>query len=234
MKKSMVLCLGLIFAFTLAPSMSIAGEYEKGVKAGQQIRADLDKANELVNNKKFDQASKILDKDIAFYKSIMTDKNAVYVSLDEQDDLIIFKKEHPTSKPVVQVPGYSKALSLKAYIASDKQQWPSAMKYLAEEIKYNPYSANAYNEQGYVLNMTKRPKEALKLYEKGFETAVRFKYDNSVKATALRGKGYALTEMGDLKGAKKAYEESLKLEPNNQTALDELKYIKNREAKNKF
>jgi hypothetical protein len=44
-------------------------------------------------------------------------------------------------------------------------------------------------------------------------------------AMALRGRGFVLSEMGELDRAKKAFEESLTFEPDNEIARNELEYI---------
>jgi len=56
-------------------------------------------------------------------------------------------------------------------------------------------------------------------------------FDNSAnqnKAIAWRGLGYTYVELGELEKAQQAYEESLRLEPGNSIATDELEYIRKR------
>ena len=54
-----------------------------------------------------------------------------------------------------------------------------------------------------------------------------------MRPTALRGIGYSLIELGELEAARQAFEKSLKMEPNNRLALDELEYIRKLQQKNK-
>jgi Flp pilus assembly protein TadD len=61
--------------------------------------------------------------------------------------------------------------------------------------------------------------------------AESFEAGEQMKAMALRGIGYSLVELGDLAGARQAYEQSLEAEPGNETARNELDYIAQREAK---
>lgn len=51
------------------------------------------------------------------------------------------------------------------------------------------------------------------------------------RAAALRGIGYILIEKGDLKGAEKAYRDSLKDDPDSQVAKSELDFIKSKQPK---
>jgi hypothetical protein len=50
------------------------------------------------------------------------------------------------------------------------------------------------------------------------------------RAAASRGKGYGLIDMGKRDEAKKAYRESLTIEPIAKPVLDELKYIQHQRA----
>ena len=54
-----------------------------------------------------------------------------------------------------------------------------------------------------------------------------------MKPLILRGIGFSLTELGDLDGAQRAYEDSLKLEPSSELAKKELRYIQQLRAKRK-
>ena len=77
-------------------------------------------------------------------------------------------------------------------------------------------------ERGEALVQLKRVDEALK----SFDGALAEKdLDPSLRAHALRGRGYALTELGRLDDAEAAYRESLKDEPGSATAKHELDYI---------
>ncbi|MEJ1968500.1 MAG: hypothetical protein WDN03_07705 [Rhizomicrobium sp.] len=51
------------------------------------------------------------------------------------------------------------------------------------------------------------------------------KLDPAMKARLYRGRGFALTEMGLLLEAEASYQDSLKIEPNNERAQHELAYI---------
>lgn len=68
-----------------------------------------------------------------------------------------------------------------------------------------------------------RLEEALTAYDEALKLAAAGDTD---KARAQRGRGFVLTEMGRLDEAEAAYRVSLKLEPDNKIALNELEYIK--------
>jgi tetratricopeptide (TPR) repeat protein len=78
------------------------------------------------------------------------------------------------------------------------------------------------SERGSALALLKRWPEALDDYEKGTRIEGLEPRDH---ALMLRGKGLALTELGRLDDAEKAYRDSLVLEPDNALASRELTYI---------
>jgi tetratricopeptide (TPR) repeat protein len=78
------------------------------------------------------------------------------------------------------------------------------------------------SERGAALNALKRWDDALANYDGGLEIV---SLPPEMKARLLRGRGFALTELGRLNEAEGAYRESLVSEPNNLRALHELNYI---------
>lgn len=77
-------------------------------------------------------------------------------------------------------------------------------------------------ERGEALAALKRTTDALADFDEGL------KIDNlepHVHAHLYRGRGFALTELGRLDEAEEAYRTSLRLDPDNPTALQELDYI---------
>jgi len=79
-----------------------------------------------------------------------------------------------------------------------------------------------YSERGVALGQLKRWKEALANYDAALSIG---KMDKSQRALLYRGRGFALVEMGRLDEGEAAYKASLKLEPGNGIAKNELAYI---------
>lgn len=77
-------------------------------------------------------------------------------------------------------------------------------------------------ERGAALEALKRPQDALANFDRGLNIK-SLKADQ--RALMLRGRGFALTELGRLDEAEKSYRDSLAVEPNNQRAMNELTYI---------
>jgi tetratricopeptide (TPR) repeat protein len=77
-------------------------------------------------------------------------------------------------------------------------------------------------EKGFALNREKKFDQALAVFQDGSKTVGITPID---RARLERGEGLALTEMGKLDEAEAAYKDSLKDEPGNQRAMNELVYI---------
>jgi len=77
-------------------------------------------------------------------------------------------------------------------------------------------------ERGAALNGLHRSADALADYEDGLKISG---VDNQFRAAMMRGRGFALTEMNRLDEAEAAYRDSLKADPGNASAENELRYI---------
>jgi tetratricopeptide (TPR) repeat protein len=77
-------------------------------------------------------------------------------------------------------------------------------------------------ERGAALFSLKRWQEALENFDDGLTIE---SLEDPHRAGLLRGRGFALIELGRLDEAETMYQESLKLEPNNAIAKQELEYI---------
>jgi tetratricopeptide (TPR) repeat protein len=78
------------------------------------------------------------------------------------------------------------------------------------------------SERGIALAALKRWPESLSSYNRGLAMNG---LAPAQRAILLRGRGFALIELGRLDDAEQAYRESLMIEPNNPRALQELTYI---------
>ncbi len=77
-------------------------------------------------------------------------------------------------------------------------------------------------ERGAAFLALKRWPEALEAYQRGLSIQ---KLGDKDRARMLRGCGFALTELGRLDEAEQSYRDSLKAEPDNRVAQNELLYI---------
>ncbi|WDS37438.1 tetratricopeptide repeat protein [Pseudoxanthomonas sp.] len=119
----------------------------------------------------------------------------------------------------------SSAYQQTGYMLAGAKRMEEALHFLDIAIEVGPYDPMARVERGFVLNALKRFDEGLASYRTALDLAQQNAESAFIKPMALRGVGYTLVELGDLAGAREAYQQSLQLEPGNQTALNELDYI---------
>lgn len=77
-------------------------------------------------------------------------------------------------------------------------------------------------ERANALTTLKRYPDALAAYD---DVLAQKAMPDAVRAHLLRGRGFVLTETGRLDDAETSYKDSLVLEPNNPTALNEMQYL---------
>lgn len=198
---------------------------------GSEQREKVVQAQELIKDRSYEAAGRLLDDVLSFFQKAMTDTNAVYASFASKQEYEIWRKLRAEQKVVWLDWAFRDALHNKAFIASSKKQWPDALKLLNEEIRYAPFAAIAHCEKGYIFNSDGKPSDSLEEYEKALELAEKYASARGDKAMALRGMGYSYIELGDLERAKAAYQKSLEIDPNNKLARSELEFIKERELK---
>jgi tetratricopeptide (TPR) repeat protein len=106
-----------------------------------------------------------------------------------------------------------------------------AIAWLGRGLKLQPRSAMLLSEKGAALLIAKRPAEALATYSAGLDMEDLLAMpDADQEAILLRGKGYALGELGRFDEAIAAYEEALKQAPGDRLAQNELRYIRSLKA----
>jgi len=240
--------IGACFAFACvaaAPAAAPAAQRARslGPQAAYERRIDVSglgrgqmhsvyRAIALVRKKKLTEADLRLNRVLAAFRKIMTDSEARYVCFRSKEDYQRFVetvrklKGEAEAKRVVRISwGLCEALQLKAQIASQRRKWPQALKLLGRVMGYAPCAAWPHCERGYILNKLGKPAEALEAYKKASTLAENFDGSWHERAAALRGMGFAQTELGQLGAAKASFRKSLQIDPKNKLALSELKYI---------
>lgn len=132
-------------------------------------------------------------------------------------------KDKRSTRVEVRENTYPMIALMLASNANENRQSQKAVAYLDRGLAIQPGNSWLLSEKGAALNAMRKPADALAAYEAGLTGALPIgKMD---RALLLRGKGYALIELGRLDDAEAAYRESLTLEPDHGGALHELKYI---------
>jgi tetratricopeptide (TPR) repeat protein len=210
----------------------LSDNIEEGVGAAQ--RDKVDRAGQFLKEKKYREAEALLKEVLDFFDKQMSDPRATYVCLANRDELKKYQKDNPGKEKVVWLDwSFGTALHHQAFLLVAQKKWPPALKVLDREVALRPFAAHPHAERGYVLNALKKPKEGLQAYRKALNLSERYASSRSMKAVALRGIGFSLIDLKDLPGARKAYEASLTVDPNNRTALAELAFIRDLAAKQK-
>ena len=118
---------------------------------------------------------------------------------------------------------YSRAWYLLAVVASKEQRLEHALVCIDCGLELEPDHPELWNEKGFVLGRLKRHQEALECYVRA--ASVREWAPSSQIARALRGQGIQLVDLDRLDEAEDTLRRSLKLEPDSQTAHNELGFI---------
>ncbi len=194
---------------------------------GFEQQALYDQASSYVKAGRLKEAEHLLDQILESFRRMMRKPGAVYVSLATKAELEKFKAKQQGDTEVVWLHWtLPAAMQMKAFIAVSNGDSMRAVDLLTKQIAIAPYAASPYTEFGYILNQLKRPAAALEAYTVGLRLAREFKSSKSEEPAALRGIGFSLIELGQLKKAEAVLRESLKIDPGNAVALNELKYIK--------
>lgn len=130
---------------------------------------------------------------------------------------------------------YSRAWYQLAVVASKEKRFENALFCIDCGIELEPDHPELWSEKGYLLGRLKRHQEAFDCYVRA--ASVRDWAPPSQTARALRGQGVQLVDLDRLDEAEDALRRSLELEPESETAHNELGYIadvrRKREAEKK-
>lgn len=199
---------------------------------GVEQRPALARAQKLVVAGEIAEAEKALADVIAAIERAVGGDARIRVCVASAAEFKQFAAEHGGPSKVMWVDwAYREAIQTQAYIASGREDFDRALALLERVGTLSPYDPGSFVERGYILNKLGRPKEALDNYRRAYELSTRFPSGRSSGPSALRGMGFSYVELGDLKSGRKAYEDSLALEPNDPTAVQELEYIRSLESK---
>jgi tetratricopeptide (TPR) repeat protein len=204
-------------------------DIEKGVGASQ--RDDLKRAGQLLKEGKIAEGEALLDEAIAFFEREMADNTVDYVSVAKREQLSQYQKEHKSDRKLVWIDwSYGYALHKKGWIAAGRKRWKEAETWLDKDMALRPFSAEAYNEKGYVFSQLGRFDNAVKSYETALRLCRTSPTEKAMEPVALRGLGFALIELKDLPGARRVLLDSLRIDPNSEVARHELHYIRLQEG----
>ena len=120
------------------------------------------------------------------------------------------------------------AMLVKGYALNELKRPSEAAQVLGTLVGHAPYDPNYLIEYAYTIRVNGELERSLDLYKQAETAASKLQDRQSethLRAVALRGQGFALTELQRWDDSKRAYERSLKYEPENEIARNELRYI---------
>ncbi len=119
---------------------------------------------------------------------------------------------------------YPRAYFNLGCLAIDDGDAARARDYLETCLRLEPDQPNAFIDLAIIDARQRQPQRAIECYDRALQA--RPLITASVKATALRGKGTQLIELGELDQAEQQLKASLVYEPANPRTLNELEYIR--------
>ncbi len=196
---------------------------------GAQLRGHVNELVDLLWAKRLPEAERKANELQENFEASFDRKMSQY-SFQSKEEYLEFKRTSPEQFEWIDW-GYTETLQMKAYIAADKPDFPTALSILATIEKVAPASAGAAAQRGYVLNRLGQPENSLAAYEKARSLSTRYQSQRPYLAAALRGMGFALIELHKLDEAEAAFNDSLRIEPDNEGTLSGLAYIRDLRAK---
>ena len=192
---------------------------------GAEYCAEMDQVVTELGAKRYDQTRTLLDAMQARFavfeapgKRIMS-----FGSDAEYDDFVSIDSD-PES--IVPVDGcYAMIFLHQGFTAAGEHDYLRALEWLERAASASPTMAGPLTEQGYVLNRLGRYQEARASYDDAIRLAERYSTSSDKLPMALRGLGFTLIELGKLDEAESAFRRSLELDPDNDLAQHELRYI---------
>ncbi len=120
---------------------------------------------------------------------------------------------------------WCEALFLQAYSYVELGRVEEALAPLQSATELDPYNAQYANELAFVLVKLGKFDEGMASYRTALSVAGSFDQPPHRKAVALRGIGWIHADRRQWDEAERAFRESLEIEPGNENALSELRYI---------
>lgn len=161
------------------------------------------------------------------WKPIEESSDSVKIAFWDPDEFLAYKAyqkaKNITKKVVWVTPSYSKAFYLLGFIAVERGDWDNAIKYIEYGLKLEPDHPTLLCEKAMILSRTGRHEKAYEIFMKALDS--RSWVSSKLRARALRGAGVALIDLKRLNEAEELLKKSLKLEPENEVAKNELTYI---------
>lgn len=178
----------------------------------------------LIKKKKYDIALKKIEIVLPKYTQLI-DPNKPFFTFRNKSEYLEFSSKQNASKIQWVDWSYKECIQLKAHIKSSVGKYKEAYEILNLVNKLAPVSAQSYIEKGYVLTKMNKLDDSLKSYKQALKLTYEYTSQKVFRASALRGLSFVYLELNDLDRAETLLQKSLRLEPKNRSALNELEFI---------
>ena len=219
--------LGLCLAFIATNGMAAAGD-----DIDSTLDRHLDRAQELFSEKQLGDAitneiNPVIDHYEAQYAGSTCRVYCTHSPAEEKAYRALAESNHQAA--VIIGATWAEAYYLKAYAQVELGLHSEAQSNLVLALKYSPYNAKYLNELAYNYQIDKHVTKSRLLFEQAATCARDYLPEeerNTELTRALRGTGYALTELGQYDDAEGKYRECLQIDKKDGRAAAELEYIK--------
>lgn len=175
------------------------------------------------------EASAAVDPILAAYeRQYASEKRQIYCGVTPVQTLLYLTTAASIRKSAVAIdPGWCVALFLKGFSLVDQKQVAAGLPFLERAVAFAPSNSHYLNELAYAYQALRRWPEALATYDRAASSSsLAIEAEQKMEqARAWRGSGYVLVEQGKWDEAAAYYRKCLKLDPGDEKAKGELRYI---------
>ncbi len=184
---------------------------------------------DLIKAQKPDEAIPLFERAIASYESDHADQTVYCAGTMEEATMVwlLEADENAPSSATIVGNTWCDAIFGKGFALIDLKQPAEALAYLEKAVRMAPLNAHYANEHAEWYKAARDWRKSYELFNRAFDLSQSglIEIAPTVVARSLRGMGYNMIELGDLKLAREHFNKSLEVEPNNRIALFELGYI---------
>ena len=192
---------------------------------GQPKPSDLESAKELLKEGKADQSLALVDPIIA--EAMLKDAKDPK-AICPRMAVAVLQTFMKGNFSVSVENDWCDAMLVKGYALNELKRPTEAAQVLESLVGHDPNNPQYLIEYAYTVRVNGQLARSLELYKQAEKLASKVRDRESAahwRAAALRGQGYAYTDLQQWDDAVKAYQRSLKYEPGNDIATNELQYI---------
>ncbi|GAA4775900.1 hypothetical protein GCM10023219_24290 [Stakelama sediminis] len=230
-----MLIVGILALLAATPGVAGQNQIVAGEKAQDPDSKAVDAAITAIRASQPDKAITLVEPVIAHLdKDIAAEKRLVFCGPNMTEALVyatLGQSMKPKRDTLVLNDSGCMALWIKGFALNGQGKFAEAVAPLKRATELAPMHSQFFSELGFAYQQLKQPELSLAAY-KSAETYAGFSEDEKFqRARALRGEGFAYVDLGKWDEAEKAYQDSLKDDPDSKVAKNELEFIKQNRPK---